>query len=438
MARQKRTSRLLVALNGRHMGNLDRSNNGAVSFTYAADWLADMRRAIPVSLSLPLREERYVGAPVLAYFDNLLPENDPIRRKVAERVGAEGTDAFSMLDKIGRDCVGALQFVPDGDDIAPPGPPEGEPVDDAAVAGIIRNLATAPLGIRTDKDRDFRISLAGVQEKTALLWTNGWQIPKGGTPTTHILKPQLGKLPNGLDMSDSVENEHFCLTLCAEFGLDVAGSQIIDFEDKRVLVVERFDRRHTKDGRLLRLPQEDFCQALGVPATRKYNNEGGPGIGECLHLLGGSDYADEDRRHFLKAQMLFWLLGATDGHAKNFSLYLAPGGGYRMTPFYDIMSAEPNLARHELRRQEMKLAMAVGDRRHYPIDTIYPRHFLQSGKAAAMDPGEIEEIYASIQEAADGAAERARTKMLQDLPEEVVVRISEAVQMRLRRPIQEL
>jgi len=131
MARARKSARLSVALNGRLVGVLDRAANGAISFVYDKEWLADDRRAIPVSLSLPLREERYSGAEVSAFFDNLLPDNDQIRRKVAEKVGAEGTDAFSLLNKIGRDCVGALQFVPEGDDIAPPAAPECAPLSDA-------------------------------------------------------------------------------------------------------------------------------------------------------------------------------------------------------------------------------------------------------------------------------------------------------------------
>lgn len=166
--------------------------------------------AIPVSLSIPLRGGGYQGNRVLAVFENLLPDSRPIRTRVAERVGAQETDAFSLLSEIGRDCVGALQFLPD--DVAPPQPTavEGIPVDDADIAAIVANLAHAPLGL--DRDADFRISVAGAQEKTALLYHDGqWKKPIGTTPTTHILKPRIGALPNGIDLSDSVENEYYCL-----------------------------------------------------------------------------------------------------------------------------------------------------------------------------------------------------------------------------------
>jgi len=433
MARVRRSARLSVALNGRLVGVLDRAATGAISFVYESAWITDERRAIPVSLSLPLREERYSGAEVSAFFDNLLPDNDQIRRKVAEKVGAEGADAFSLLNKIGRDCVGALQFVPEGHEISQPGPPECTPLTDRDVAEIIRNLATAPLGIRPDGERELRISIAGAQEKTALLWHDGWCLPKGTTPTTHILKPELGKLPNGLDMSRSVENEHFCLTLCREFGLDVAQSQIIDFDGVRVLAIERFDRLTASDSRLLRVPQEDFCQALSVAPTRKYNSDGGPGIRDCLNLLNGSDYAELDRLAFLKAQIVFWLIGAPDGHAKNFSLFLTPGGRHRMTPLYDIMSTQQNFAAKQLQRKEFRLAMAVGDSRHYSIEEIMPRHFLQCAKAAGVAEAAAQEIFTLLVEGARAALDRAIMQMPEGVPDALVDAIANGVLERVSR-----
>ena len=433
MPRSRRSTRLTVALNGRIVGMLERASTGAIAFVYNKEWLADTKRAIPVSISLPLREERYSGAEVSAFFDNLLPDNDRIRRKVAERVGAEGMDAFSLLSQIGRDCVGALQFVPEGMDVAPPGPPEYLQLSDADVAEMIRNLAAAPLGIRPDGERELRISIAGAQEKTALLWQDGWCLPKGSTPTTHILKPELGKLPNGLDMTLSIENEHFCLALCRELGLDVAESRIVDVDGVRVLAVERFDRLRAGDGRLLRIPQEDFCQALSVPSVRKYNNDGGPGIRECLGLLSGSDYAEEDRLSFLKAQIVFWLIGATDGHAKNFSLFLTPGGRYRMTPLYDIMSLQPNYAAKQLRRKEFRLAMAVGDSRDYVVDKILPGHFLQEAKSAGMDQNQVRDLFGDLANSAEGAFERATTNMPDGFPQHIAEPIGAGLRKRSAR-----
>ena len=340
MGRKRTYAPLDVFMNRRKVGQFFREPDGAFAFTYAPEWLA-WENTLPASRSLPLREERYIGPPVIAVFDNLLPDNDDIRRRVAERVGADGLDAYSLLARIGRDCVGALQFLPEGETPEAADALAGEPLNEEQVGALLKDLKRTPLGIR--RENDFRISVAGAQEKTALLLHEGqWIEPTGTTPTTHILKPAIGRLPNGMDLTHSVENEHFCLRLLAAFGLPVAHTQIIDFAGTKALVVERFDRLRARDGRLIRLPQEDCCQALSVPPTRRYQNEGGPGIVEISDLLQGSDEPLHDRTTFFKANVLFWLIGATDGHAKNFSIALTPGGRFTMTPLYDVLTVQPS------------------------------------------------------------------------------------------------
>jgi len=274
MARRPRHAPLRVLLNNRLIGHLNKAATGAIEFRYDPDWLI-WDHALPVSLSLPLREDAFRGDTVTAVFDNLLPDSDALRRRIAEKVGAAGTDAYSLLAAIGRDCVGALQFVGDADDDDHGNSHAltGDVVDDVAIEKLLKGLAQAPLGLT--RDDDFRISVAGAQEKTALLLQNGkWLKPHGTTPTTHILKTQIGELPNGIDLSNSVENEYYCLKLAAAFGLPVNNAEITRFGETTALVIERFDRRWTKDGRLLRLPQEDCCQALSVPPTRKYQSDG--------------------------------------------------------------------------------------------------------------------------------------------------------------------
>src|SRR5262245_13298307 len=405
MARKPAHAPLAVYLNGRLVGQLRRDPSGAVAFKYAAEWLA-WESAIPVSLSLPLREDRYAGAPVLAVFDNLLPDDVAVRRTVAERTGAAGPDPYSLLAAIGRDCIGALQFLPEG---APPPDVariESQPVNDDQIAEIVGNLAHNPLGL--GRDQEFRISLAGAQEKTALLYLDSrWYLPHATTPTTHILKPQLGVLPNGIDMNRSVENEHFCMILARGFGLPVAKTQILDFAGRRVLVVERFDRLWTKDKRLLRIPQEDVCQALSVPPSRKYQSDGGPNIRQVLDLLKGSDAPEEDRRTFLKAQLFFWLIGATDGHAKNFSVRLSPGGRFRLTPLYDILSVQPAFDARQVQKKSFRFAMSVGDKRHYVMSNIAPRHFQQDGDAAGLPTGSADAILKELLDSAPSAIESA-------------------------------
>ena len=430
MARRRARAPLDVFLNARRVGRLRRLGGGGVDFRYDPGWLG-WEHALPISNSLPLREDRYLGDPVIAVFDNLLPDPEPVRRRIAERIGAEGHDAYSLLARLGRDCVGALQILPEGQDPGPAGTVDGRPADDGEIAEKLRNLAIAPLGL--DDDAEFRISIAGAQEKTALLrWKNQWHIPRGTTATTHIVKPQIGMLPNGIDLSRSVENEHLCLGLSAALGLPSAATEIADFEGERVLVVERFDRLWTGDGRLLRLPQEDCCQALSVPPSLKYDADGGPGMTDILDLLRGSDDPEADRRMFVKAQIVFWLLGATDGHAKNFSIFLKPGGRFRMTPLYDVMSAQPSVDAGRLRENGFRLALAVGDNRHYAIDTILPRHFAQTAAREGVPAHAIDEICGELAEGAEPAMETVLASLPRDFPADLADSIASGLRRRLR------
>lgn len=430
MARRRAHRPLNVFLNGRHVGVLQRESTGAIHFQYAPAWL-DLTGALPVSLSLPLREDRYIGAPVTNVFDNLLPDRDAIRRRVAERVGAEGIDAYSMLTALGHDCVGALQFLPDGVDPGPVGDTAGKPISDDEVADLIANLAAAPLGVGDDED--FRISIAGAQEKTALLRLDGrWHKPTGTTATTHILKPQIGQLPNGIDLSHSVENEYLCLTLMAALGVPAAKAEIADFGGRRTLVVERFDRRRTGDGRLLRLPQEDCCQALSVPPTRKYQSDGGPGLREIIDLLKGSDTPGADVATFLRANIVFWLLGATDGHAKNFSVFITPGTRFRMTPTYDVLTAQPSLDAGQIQRKKFKLAMSVGKKRHYGVHDILPRHFVQTAELAGVGSSSVRAIFDDLAGNALGRAGAVVAALPTGFPAELVESVMTALEVRVR------
>lgn len=429
MPRRRQHVPLRVYLNNRLVGHLLKEPGGAISFRYDDHWLS-WQNAIPVSLSLSLREDAYRGAAVSAVFENLLPDSESLRRRVAESVGAEGADAYSLLAAIGRDCVGALQFI--ADEVDERGTAiECDPVDDATIEKLLRSLGQAPLGLT--RDDDFRISVAGAQEKTALLWDGKrWCKPLGTTPTTHILKPQIGELPNGIDLSNSVENEFYCLRLLAAFGLPVNDASIKTFGKTTALVIERFDRRWTRDGRLLRLPQEDCCQALSVPPSRKYQCDGGPGLVQVLNLLKGSDTPDEDRKTVFKAQILFWLIGATDGHAKNFSVFLGPGGTYRLTPLYDILSAQPSLEARQIERKQMKLAMAVGDRNHYRIDGIQGRYFFETGSAAGLSKTIVRTMIDEIAGTADGALRRLADELPHRFPKLIHTSVSEAIAARLR------
>jgi serine/threonine-protein kinase HipA len=432
MPRRKAHAPLDVLINGRLVGHLAKEAGGATRFAYAQSWL-DWEHAFAVSLSLPLRETPWSGAPVTAVFENLLPDNPNIRKKVAERTGAAGTDAYSLLEEIGRDCVGAMQFLHEGDDhdLAPK--IEGEEVSEEDIERILAGLARAPLGM--DMEDEFRISVAGAQEKTALLLKDGkWIRPSGTTPTTHLLKPQLGEIPTAsgiIDMNASVDNEHYCLTLLEEFGLKVATTWIETFGKRRVLVVERFDRRWRGTDNLLRLPQEDCCQALGVPPAQKYQSQGGPGAVSILGLLQGSDEPMDDQRDFFMALILFWLIGATDGHAKNFSIFLRPGGRYGLTPLYDVLSAQPAFDRLQIPNNKYKLAMSAGDSRKYRVLDIAGRHFVQTGKEAGLGKIQMELALYGILQDADTAPTRALERMPPDFACEIHDSVERAINGRL-------
>ncbi|MAF97322.1 MAG: toxin HipA [Micavibrio sp.] len=438
MARTKTHPRLSVFQNGEIVGYLSKQPSGAVEFIYVDEWLSN-ERAYPVSLSLPLREDAYKGAPVLAVFENLLPDSDALRSRVAEKVGADGTDAYSLLTQIGRDCVGALQFFPENADVdfSDLNSIQGEAINDEEIESLLNNLARVPLGL--DKEHDFRISVAGAQEKTALLLHKGkWLRPSGVTPTTHIFKTQIGELPNGVDLSNSVENEFYGLAVMEAFGLPVNKAEIKTFGKTKSLVIERFDRAWTESGTLLRIPQEDCCQALSIPPSRKYQsdnrptNEKQPSMVEILNLLKGSDQPAEDQKDFLKAQIIFWLIGATDGHGKNFSIYLDQGGRFVLTPFYDVLTAQPFFDAHKLQKKEMKMAMSVGTNNHYKMAEIQGRHFLQTVQKAGLPEYIAKEALDEIAGSAEKAMQSVEEKLPSDFPEEIHLSVKKAIKTRIQ------
>jgi serine/threonine-protein kinase HipA len=194
-----------------------------------------------------------------------------------------------------------------------------------------------------------------------------------------------------------------------------------------MLVVERFDRAWAKDGRLIRVPQEDFCQALSYPPSRKYQDQGGPGIGQILDLLKGGDTPAADQKSFLKAQILFWLIGATDGLAKNFSVFLGPGGSFRLTPIYDVLTAQPSLDTRQIERKQMKLAMIVGDSRHYKIDEIKGRHFIQTAERAGLPKSIATDPLEEVAEAADTAMKTIEKQISSGFPEQIYLSVSSAL-----------
>lgn len=415
MARARRNLALRLYMNNVPVGWLQKQSTGALNFEYDRDWV-NSSKSIPLSLSLPLTVKTYSGDVVINYFDNLLPDNDGIRKALAQRMSLNNQEVFDLLAAIGRDCVGAVQLIPSDEKLESQPEMKSHPISNRKIAEILRNLKNYPLGVKPGED--FRISIAGAQEKTAFLKINKkWHLPQGSTPSSHIFKVQMGLVRESIDMTRSVENEWLCLKICKAYGLPTAEADIEDFDDVRALIVERFDRELTSHN-ILRYAQEDFCQVEGVPSHKKYENEGGPGISEIMETLTKSDNPLGDKRFFMASQVVFWLLAAIDGHAKNFSIFLVPGG-IRLTPLYDVMSAHPPISNNQIPYEKAKLAMAVGDNRHYKIKEIFRRHWLQTAKLTKFPANEMAYIIDDLISKTDNVISNVSASLPKDFPREV-------------------
>ncbi|EOA3258962.1 autotransporter outer membrane beta-barrel domain-containing protein [Escherichia coli] len=246
---------------------------------------------------------------------------------------------------------------------------------------------------------------------------------------TYLIKLPIGEIrqPNAtLDLSQSVDNEYYCLLLAKELGLNVPDAEIIKAGNVRALAVERFDRRWNAERTvLLRLPQEDMCQTFGLPSSVKYESDGGPGIARIMAFLMGSSEALKDRYDFMKFQVFQWLIGATDGHAKNFSVFIQAGGSYRLTPFYDIISAFPVLGGTGIHISDLKLAMGLNASKgkKTAIDKIYPRHFLATAKVLRFPEVQMHEILSDFARMIPAALDNVKTSLPTDFPENVVTAV---------------
>ncbi len=412
-------------MNGHVIGTYSKKSSGANEFSYDNGWL-NLAGSRPISLSMPLRKLAFKGDNVFNYFDNLLPDNPLIRERIVARYKAPSSQPFDLLTEVGQDCVGALQFVRENTP-----PPSVHPIayqvltQEQMVAILQGYQSGAPLGMITDLD-DFRISIAGAQEKTALLFHEGtWCLPLNTTPTTHIIKLPIGKIKSHshiIDLSDSVENEFICMSIAKEFGLPVPNCEILEFDEIKALAVERFDRVYDKErNAILRLPQEDYCQVLNIPSGQKYEQDGGPGIKDIMAHLMGSSYPLQDREMLMKTQVIFWLLGAIDGHAKNFSVFIGPHGTYRLTPLYDILSAYPVLGGQGLHMRDLKLAMGLkGSKgKKYECDYIYPRHFLATANEVGFNPDKMQKIINQVKAEVEVVIDRVTRKLPIGFPETI-------------------
>lgn len=379
-------------MNGERVGIWMLPARGAQTFTYDETWLHSSQFR-PLSLSLPagFGATTLSGNAVESWFDNLLPDSDAIRRRAQTRFQAASTSAFDLLAAIGRDCAGAVQLLPINEEPSGFDRIEARPLSDKEIGLRLRAVTAAPApGSLGPESEELRLSVAGAQEKTAFLWHNNqWCLPLGSTPTTHLFKLPMGVIGDGqIDFSSSVENEWLCSKVLMAYGLPVASTEMARFNGERCLIVQRFDRRlHSGGAYWLRLPTEDCCQATATPAANKYENSGGPGMQSIAELLAQSTER-HDLSTFFKAQVLFWMLRAIDGHAKNFSLFLNPGGRFQLTPLYDVLSAWPVIGRAsgQWPQQKLKMAMAwFGEKNRYykPLE-ITSRRMLLTAKRLGL------------------------------------------------------
>ncbi len=415
---------LAVLMYGARVGTLFCDRNLRLRFVYDAA-LRDTADAVALSLSLPIVRREHGHDAIEAFLWGLLPDNERVLERWAGQFHVSARNPFALLAHVGEDCAGAVQIVPEERMDAllrPQAAPQVQWLTRRDVAQRLAALRADETAWRRAGDAG-QFSLAGAQPKTALYFDGRrWGLPLGATPTTHILKPPATGLHG------QIEDEHFCLRLARALGLPTAESSVQRFGDEVAIVIERYDRvRLTasaaaamaaqaaaeaaaaaatgdaggaaraagaaaravgftelgKQQPVLRLHQEDLCQALGVRPQAKYQNEGGPSPGQIAELLrAASDRPADDVQTFADALVYNWLIAGTDAHAKNYSLLHGRGGRVRLAPLYDLASALPF---PELDPNKLKLAMKLGG--HYRVREIGARELRKTGEELGLDRG---------------------------------------------------
>ena len=373
---------------------------GRLRLSYTTEALDRYPLGVPLlSLSLPLTSERYTQGVVRPFLDGLLPEGDS-RRAVAADFNLRASDTYGLIRAIGRDCAGALVIQPDGE--PPPRQPTtltAAPISDAELADLVANLRSAPLGVAAR----VRVSLAGVQEKLLLtrMPDGSWGRPVDGTPSTHILKPEIAEYPN------TVQNEEFCLRAAQHLGLPVPSVDTTTVNGRRLLIVERYDRIVHSDGAVERIHQEDFCQATGIHPDKKYEEDGGPSLQRLAEILQATASADS-LELLLRAVTVNVLVGNGDAHAKNFSLLHDTSGALRLAPLYDLLST--------LVYGDDRLAMYIDN--VHRTDRVTADRIVNEATRWGMSRRRAAGIIGDVLERVPAAAEAARDET-DDLPDDV-------------------
>ena len=424
-------SNILIAVaNGRKMGEVHFHQN-RLSFSYTPDWQSDPS-VFPLSLSMPLVSYEHGHREVEAFLWGLLPDNDGVLERWGRRFQVSARNPFRLLEHVGEDCAGAVQFVcPERVDAvtAAGDAPVVQWLSDEDMEARIKAVIADAAATRLGGDAG-QFSLAGAQPKTALYYdrlTQRWGVPEGRTPTTHILKPATGAFDG------HAENEHFCLKLAAMLGFATAQSRVMHWGGVPVIVLDRFDRVE-RDGVIRRVHQEDFCQAAGILPQLKYQHQGGPSpkqIGEILWTCSSSP--EEDVSRFADALVFSWLIAGTDAHAKNYAMLIAGGGRARLAPLYDLASVLPYP--RQVYPRKAALAMKIGS--HYKIQQICKADWQKLARDLRLSPvkliGRIGDMAGQIEIASSAVAEAVARE---DIDHDVVPRLAESLKLHVKERLE--
>lgn len=413
------TDELIALLDGKEIGRVRRNKRtGKLSFIYEQGWRGS-EDAYPLSLSMPLSGAEYGNFAIETFLWGLLPDNEHVIDRWAKKFQVSARNVFALLSNVGEDCAGAVQFVVAGrlEAVLSGAEDKVEWLDDAGVALRLKRLREDHAAWRLPTDSG-QFSLAGAQPKTALLLEKGrWGVPSGRLPTTHILKPPTGHFDG------HAENEHICLAIARSLGIPTATSSVLHFEDEVAISVQRYDRIQSGN-EIIRVHQEDACQALGISPGGKYQKDGGPGVSTIVELLReNSSEAREDVQTFLDAIAFNWLIAGTDAHAKNYSLLISGGTRVRLAPLYDVASLLPY---KEFNPHKTKLAMKVGG--EYLLENIGARHWERLAREVKLDFEMVRDRLLSMAKQLPDEAHAARSQAVKaGLDHPVVTRLIEAL-----------
>lgn len=401
-ARENLPTELVVLLSGRAVGQVVRDGS-KLMFFYDDSW-RQKGPGIPLSMSMPLSKERYEHDIVSNWMWGLLTDNEVTLSRIASQHKVSATNVFALLWKIGQDCAGAVQFA---ERAVVPKMSRGGSVEwleeDEVAARLVQLRLDHASGRKVNEGQ---FSLPGAQPKIALILDNGkWGVPSGSIPTTHILKPPIGSL------TGHAENEVFCLRLANKVGLLAAEAKVMRFKTELAIAVKRFDRMPTENGNILRIHQEDICQALAMHPSKKYEKDGGPGIKDIMTLLTRSTAAEEDRHRFMEATVFNFLIAGTDAHAKNYSLLFGPNK-VRLAPLYDIASFLPYYASEGHLWQDIRMPMRID--KYYRYSEILPRHLERLSNACNYPGSNTVDIVARLAAQLPNAAAKVAADLLAD------------------------